>query len=387
LFPDYQAFLKKIKAKNLRITLNLHPADGIRFWDNAYEEMAQAFGVNPETKEYIPFDIADANFINRYFSILHKPYEKSGVDFWWVDWQQGISSKMEGLDPLWALNHYHYLDIAVNNIPLILSRYSGIGSHRYPVGFSGDTYVTWETLKYLPYFTANASNIGYTWWSHDIGGHQAGYMENELYVRFIQYGVFSPINRLHCSNSETMTKEPWAYNNGAGAISKEYLRFRHRMIPYLYSASYKTHKDGLALIEPLYYQWDNEEAYLFNEEYLFGGELLLAPITEKAIDGFACVNAWIPEGKWTDIFTGDGYQAGPEGKTVTLLRELEFIPVLAREGAILPLSMEPGNSIMNPEKLEIWSYLGNNEYILYEDGILEQKQGEFFTILNPSIKK
>ena len=147
LFPDYRDFLKKVKSYGVKITLNLHPADGIRWWDDNYTDMARAMGVNPATAQKIPFDIADDTFINEYFDKILHPYEKDGVDFWWIDWQQGTKSSVEGLDPLWSLNHYHYLDNAANRLsPLILSRYAGAGSHRYPIGFSGDTYISWNTL-------------------------------------------------------------------------------------------------------------------------------------------------------------------------------------------------------------------------------------------------
>ena len=132
------------------------------------------------------------------------------------------------MDTLWSLNHYLYLDNAADTqTPLILSRYAGVGSHRYPLGFSGDTHVTWKTLGYLPYFTATASNVGYTWWSHDIGGHMQGEKSDELYTRHVQFGVLSPINRLHGSSELTMSKEPWRYLNGAGAVAENWLRFRH----------------------------------------------------------------------------------------------------------------------------------------------------------------
>ena len=381
LFPDYRAFLNKIKEKNLKITLNLHPADGFRWFEDCYADMAKALGRDPDTGEWIKFDIADTNFINAYFSRVHKPYERDGVAFWWIDWQQGASSGMEGLDPLWALNHYHYLDSGKESAnPLILSRYSGVGSHRYPLGFSGDTIITWETLDYLPEFTATASNVGYTWWSHDIGGHMFGEKGNELYLRHIQYGVLSPINRLHCCNTECVTKEPWAYGNGAGEIAKKWLRFRHRLIPYLYTASYNTHKNGVPLVEPLYYEWKTPDAYRFKNEYLFGGALLVAPATRKAgKDGYARIKAYLPEGVWTDIFTGVKYTAPKGGKRITFLREMESVPTLIREGGVLPLSLDKGNAVDNPHKLEILSYEGTGEYTLYEDGRTAEKAGELFT--------
>ena len=179
LFPNYKRFLQELHEKNLHTTLNLHPALGVRYFEDCYQDMANAVGVDPKTEQQIPFDMTDETFVNAYFKVLHKPYEHDGVDFWWIDWQQGLDSKLEGLDPLWALNHYHFLDNGVEHAPLILSRYSGIGSHRYPLGFSGDTLVTWESLGYLPYFTATASNAGYCWWSHDIGGHMCGYKDED----------------------------------------------------------------------------------------------------------------------------------------------------------------------------------------------------------------
>lgn len=383
LFPDYKSFLKKIEELNLKITLNVHPADGIRWWEDMYEQMATEMGIDPKTKQKVNFNIADTHFINEYFKILHKPYEKDGVSFWWVDWQQGTDSGLDGLDPLWALNHYHYLDDAVNHdVPLILSRYAGVGSHRYPLGFSGDTIITWDTLKYLPYFTLTASNIGYTWWSHDIGGHMSGEMNEELYLRHVQFGVFSPINRLHCSDAETTSKEPWYYGNGAGRIAEDWLRLRHRMIPWLYSLSYRTHKEGVALIEPLYYKWpEDKEAYEMKEEYVFGDNLLVAPVVSPLKeDGYAYTEVWLPEGKWTDIFTGDEYDIEKGGKKKTLLRKLESIPVLAKAGTIIPLSMDKGNFAGNPQNLEIDVYSGNGSFVLFEDGSEGSKiKGEVFT--------
>ena len=286
----------------------------------------------------------------------------------------------EKYDPLWALNHYHYYDNATKHtVPLILSRYAGVGSHRYPVGFSGDTEISWRTLAYLPYFTATSTNVGYTWWSHDIGGHNFGEKSNELFARHLQYGVFSPITRLHCTNSEVLTKEPWAYG-AAGAVAEEFLRFRHKLIPYLYTANYFNCVEGTALIEPMYYEWDEFSAYNYKEEYRFGTQLIVAPVTQKIYpDGYARVRAWIPQGKWTDIFTGDVYEAGQGGKEVCMLRGIESIPVLAKEGGILPLSLDNGNAVRNPEKMAVWMYEGTGEYSLYEDGLDEQNTNVLFT--------
>ena len=87
LFPDYRAFLKDLRARNLKITLNLHPSFGVRYYEDMYEEMANAMGVDPTTEQVIPFNISNPHFLKAYLEILHHPYEKDGVDFWWIDWQ------------------------------------------------------------------------------------------------------------------------------------------------------------------------------------------------------------------------------------------------------------------------------------------------------------
>ena len=182
LFPDHRELLDWLHNKGFKVTLNVHPSQGIRFFEDAYVPMCRRLGIDPETKESIKFDPADPEFMKAYFEVLHRPLEDEGVDFWWIDWQQGTKTKIPGLDPLWALNHYHTLDSGRGERrPLILSRYSGLGSHRYPLGFSGDTKVTWKSLDFQPYFTNSAANAGYTWWSHDIGGHMQGIQDDELY--------------------------------------------------------------------------------------------------------------------------------------------------------------------------------------------------------------
>lgn len=370
LFPDPPAFLRALHSRGLHVTLNLHPASGVRYYEDAYPEMADAMGVDPKTEAVIPFDASSERFMEAYFRILHHPYEKEGVDFWWIDWQQGTTSAKAGLDPLWVLNHAHYLDHAARHRhPLIMSRYAGIGSHRYPVGFSGDTTISWETLRLMPYFTATAANSGYSWWSHDIGGHHLGIKDDELYLRFLQFGVFNPINRMHCTDSPMLTKEPWAYENGIGQLSARTLRLRHRMIPFLYSANHLTATEGLALCEPLCYRYpDAPESYRYPNEYLFGQHFLVAPVTEHSRSGgLSETPVWLPEGVWTDFFTGDTYRVGAGGAEITAVRPLDSIPVFAESGAVMVLSGDPGNACDNPHALEISVWNGDGRFDLYED--------------------
>lgn len=369
LFPDYHAFLQDLKRRHLKVTLNVHPAAGVRFFEDAYPDMARAMGVDPESKQRIEFDISDPKYIAAYFKYLHHGYEADGVDFWWIDWQQGKKTKVPGLDPLWPLNHYHYIDSARNGKRgIILSRYAGVGSHRYPLGFSGDSAITWRTLAFQPYFTATASNIGYTWWSHDIGGHHMGVRDDELYLRWLQLGVLSPINRLHSTSNAFLGKEPWKYQKSTEYMATDWLRLRRRLIPYLYSANYQTYQNGRALIEPMYYSHpDDPEAYQVKNQFLFGPSLIAAPITEhtNAKTLMAPVKVWLDGEKYTDFFTGNVYH---RRGFVTMYRTLESFPLLAKAGTILPLDMdETSNGAELPTDLELVLFNGNGAYELYED--------------------
>ena len=368
LFPDHRAFLKALHDRGLRVTLNLHPADGVRWFDDCYPETARAVGIDPDTKQTVRFRCGSDDFWNAYFDHVHKPMEKEGVDFWWIDWQQGQTSDVEGLDPLLALNHYHYLDNAENGeIPLILSRYGGPGSHRYPLGFSGDTVIGWEALAFQPYFTVTAANAAYGWWSHDIGGHMQGYRDDDLYLRWLEFAVFAPILRLHSTSSHLLGKEPWKYRQDVCESAKKWLTFRHRLIPYTFSLDRRYHEQGIAPCEPMYYaDPDEPEAYRVPNQYRFGSELIVCPITapQQKENGMGRVEAWIPEGTYTDVFTGQTYR-GP--CRLPLSRELYTIPVLAGAGAVLPLSADEGNGCANPTVLEVWLFKGDGDFTMIED--------------------
>lgn len=351
LFPDPPAFLAELHRRGLRTTLNLHPHEGVQPFEDAFPAMASALGVDPEAGVGVPFDITNERFAEAYFDVLHRPMEKDGVDFWWIDWQQGQLSNVPGVDPLWMLNHLHFADSASG---LIFSRYAGPGSQRYPVGFSGDSIISWESLRFQPHFTATASNIGYGWWSHDIGGHIFGVRDDTLTVRWLQLGVFSPINRLHSSSNPFLQKEPWDYPRQARDAFGAALRFRHRLVPYLHTMNHRA-AAGDPLVRPMY--WEHPAAYDVPTQFLFGDSLLVAPITDPSdeVTLMGATDAWLPEGRWADIFTGRAYEAGPGGQHLRLHRDDQSIPALLRAGAALPLTADASvRPETNPPALELF---------------------------------
>ena len=374
LFPDYKKFISDLHKRGISVSLNLHPSDGVVAYEEMYPQMAEAMGIDAETKEPVNFNFADPKFVENYFKILLHPYEADGVDFWWIDWQQGITTEIPGADPLWLINHFHSVDMeSRKKRPMILSRYAGLGSHRYPLGFSGDAFMNWESLEFQPYFTACASNVGYGWWSHDIGGHMMGGHDDELMVRWVQLGVFSPVFRLHSSSGELLGKEPWNYSERAEKIIKRYMRLRHKLIPYLYTMNYRASEHNRPLVEPLYHRYPYDGTVYdgkYRNEFFFGTELIVSPITKKCGSvGMACADTYLPDGKWYDVLNGRAYEGNRKYK---IYRKTEDIPVFAKAGAIIPLSdiekLENINDTSNPRDMEILVYPGaDNSFEMYED--------------------
>ena len=370
-FPDPKRFMDSLHERGMRITLNVHPADGIRPHEEMYEAMAKELGKDISREEPVAFEITDPAFLSAYFKYAHHPNEEKGVDFWWLDWQQGGITKMEGLDPLWMLNHFHFLDSARNGKrPMTFSRYAGPGSHRYPVGFSGDTVVTWESLKFQPYFTSTASNIGYGWWSHDIGGHMNGYKDDELEGRWYQLGVFSPVNRLHSTKNEFNGKEPWRFNPEIHSMMNEFLQLRHKMVPYLYTMNYRAYAQDTPLVLPMYYYNPRcLESYRVPNEYYFGTGLIVAPITSPRLSGLnrAKERVWLPEGTFIDFFSGTIYEGG---RMMDMYRDINTMPVFAKAGAVIPMTEEIDavSTCGNPSSLTLKVYAGaDGSFSLYED--------------------
>jgi alpha-glucosidase len=339
LFPDPARFLDWAHEKGLRVTLNLHPAEGVQSFEEIYPRFARAMGVDPSRREPIPFRITDRRFVRHYFQLLHHPLEDEGVDFWWIDWQQGETSELTGLDPLPWINHLHFRDSARRGRrPMIYSRWGGLGNHRYPIGFSGDTYATWSALQFQPFFTATASNVLFGWWSHDIGGHMGGATPPELYARWVQFGAMSPCLRLHATKDRRAERRPWKYPPSVFRAAREAFHWRYQLVPYIYTMARLASDTAICLCRPMYYDYpEHADAYVARYQYFFGDQMIAAPIVHPADPqtGMAAVDVWVPEGTWIDYTTRETF-TGP--RWVRLVGDLERVPMLMRAGGILPLA-------------------------------------------------
>ncbi len=383
LFPEPEKFIDNLHSLNLRTALNLHPAEGVHDHEEAYPQMAAAMGVDPKSKKPIEFDIASKEFTRHYFELLHYPLEAQGIDFWWLDWQQGVKSKTEGLDPLFWLNHLHYFDLGRNPLKrsFIFSRWPGLGGHRYPIGFSGDTVVSWESLDFQPYFTATAANVAFGWWSHDIGGHCEGIEDSELYLRWVQYGVFSPILRLHSTNNPWCERRPWGYDETILKHTRDAMQLRHALVPLLYTANYRNAKFGEPAILPMYYDYpEHPHAYSCPQQYLYCQQLVAAPFTRpmEPDTKLSRQTVWLPKGNWYRFDTGEYYSGG---FWYAVYGDLGDIPVFAKAGSILPMAADvTSNGTDNPDRLIVRIFAGDSGHFeLYEDDGTTQafKKGQY----------
>lgn len=375
LFPDPEAFLLELHSRGLRVTVNVHPADGIQGHEDCYPTVARAMGQDPDDDLPVAFDPTDPKFLRTYLEDVHHPLEAQGVDFFWLDWQSGRISRMPGLDPLWLLNHLHFLDSGrpggpLGARPMTFSRYAGLGSHRYPVGFSGDTVITWDSLAFQPEFTATASNVGYGWWSHDVGGHMHGVKDDELATRWVQLGVVSPILRLHSTSHPFNSKEPWTFGDEANRVMSRYLRFRHQLLPYLSTMARRANVECRPLVEPMYHLYPMQEAaYSVPNQFLFGTSLLAAPVTEPRDPATlrAKTAVWLPDGDWVDVLTGLAYRGG---RRIACFRDIDTMPLFARAGAVFP--MIPESTVSNetgpPDSIDLWVVAGaDGAFTITED--------------------
>jgi hypothetical protein len=376
LFPDPVGTLEFIHKMGLKSGLNLHPAGGIYPHEELYLQMAEAVGVDPASKEPVSFDLENPQFAKPYFNYLHHPQEEQvGIDFWWMDWQQGNPSRLPHLNLLWWINHLHYIDLGRNKVKrsFLFSRWGGLGNHRYPIGFSGDTIISWASLAFQPYLTATAANVGFGWWSHDIGGHMGGITDAELFTRWVQFGVFSPIMRLHSTKDPFLERRPWGYDRETYRIVRDYMQLRHALIPYLYTMAWRDHQYGIPLSRPMYYSWPSlDQAYTCPNQYEFGSELVVAPFV-KPIESdtrFSRQAVWLPEGLWFNYFSGRSYLVNsPEGEWFSEYGTIEETPVFAKAGAIIPMGPAVDwGGVENPYFLSLRLFPGaSNSFHLYED--------------------
>lgn len=364
IFREPKKMVEFLHNNNIKVGLTIDPSNGLGDIDPVFRETTKY--LQPNKDNIIPFNVLDARFIDVYLKFYIHPLDNLGVDFYFIDY-----ADKNNLKKLSILKHYQYYDMMryAARRPLIYGYNSGLVPHRYSILYSGKSIVSWDTLKTIPLFNINSSNNGVTWWSHDIGGFYKGVEDNELYIRFVQLGTFSPIMKLCSEKGKYYKREPWRWGIKTFDITRNYLQLRHRLIPYIYSEAYKLSRYGTPLLQPLYYK--HPQMYddpLYHNEYYFGSELFISPILnskdyvmDRVIHKF-----FIPDGVWYDFITGKKFPGNR--KYVSFFRDQDY-PVFVKMGAIIP--MAAGEDVFDtkpPKNMEIQIFPGqSNTFLMYED--------------------
>lgn len=376
LFSNPKKMIDYLHKSGIRLGLNINPVPGILPYEPSYDVLAHTL---KKQEDILVFNVMNDAVIENYFNFLIHPLDKMGVDFYWID----ETTKKERENAI--LDYYHTEDMKKDyqKRPMLLSRNVTSAPHRYPVLYSGKTIVSWDTLKMIPFHNALASNIGVSYWAHDIGGYYKGTEDNELYTRYVQLGVFSPILKFGADKGKYYKREPWKWSIKTYSIVKKYLQLRHQLIPYLYSEAYKYHQYGMPMVMPIYHKFpEMYDDVNYRNGYYFGTELFVSPIVTKKdyIMNRSIHKFFLPDGMWYDFVTGKKF---PGGKNYISFFKEEDYPVFAKAGSIITLGKNQElNDTTPPKDMEIQIFPGrSNTYHLYEDdGVSELYQKDYYLL-------
>lgn len=201
-----------------------------------------------------------------------------------------------------------------------------IGSQRFPGSWAGDTQVTWEGMRGALRGGLSAAFTSEAWWGHDIGGFVGAQPSPELYTRWVQFGLLSPLSRFH----GTTPREPWHYGPTAVEVTRHYTQLRYRLVPYLLAAAQEATARGLPVLRPMVLEFPAEPLIdQVDDQYLMGGDLLVAPVFEP---GVASRSVYFPAVEWYPY--GGGQPVSPAIRRAPA--PLERVPLYVRSGALLP---------------------------------------------------
>jgi len=371
IMPDPKAMFDQLHQEHFKVVLHVAYPTGIREMKGTVRDTCDT-GKRAEPQA------------SCYWG-MHRPVLATGVDGWWPD-------EGDALDlPSRLVRNRMYWDAyqmdRPNERPYALHRNGAAGMARYASFlWTGDVSSLWVTLKNQVPIGINSGLSGIPYWGTDIGGFvPTPEFTGELYVRWFQFGAFCPLFRSH--GRVWTLRLPWGWNQGAPTgdiaaetrfvipdaeyhnaavepIIKKYLELRYRMMPYLYSAVRECTQSSLPIMRSLWLHYaDDPTAVARGDEYLWGRDILVAPVVEKAATERTL---YLPRGAWYDFWTNEKHDGGKE---ITRKVDLETMPLFVRAGAIIPMGpvkQYTGEKVDGP--LDVSVYPGaDGSFLLYED--------------------
>lgn len=378
---DQNILYKYYQSKKQKFGLTINPELPIYQNDPLYNSFQ---GVLNNYHNYLSFIPLNNNTISAYLNTVVNNLKSTGINLFNIDYYNEADKQ-----GLFLLNHYHYVIANLNELGIILSRNPGIAPHRYPIIYSGRTKVSWDTLKVLPTYNNSAANLGISWHAHAIGGYYGGIEDDELYLRYIQFGVFNPILILAGDTGKYYKREPWKWNQINLSVIREYMQLRNKLIPYIYNEGYTYHQYGVPIIQPLYYKYPkiyDEPNYV--NQYFFGSKIMISPIVKKKNHEMNRVvqRIFIPNGIWYDYTSGKKFAGN---KYYVNFYKDEDYPIFVKEGSIIPMSLDDTTDV--PKNMEIQIFPAENglygSYELYEDDGISLNRNQNYLITKMNLDK
>ncbi len=336
-YPDPAGFFRWCHGQGLQVALNDHPLD-VRSDDKHYRPYLEKAGTaararpasyNKKRLEMIDVDICDKREARAFLEVCHSHIMDAGLDFWWND---GCKGRLNGAVNQLVCNKLMFEESRRDGRRgMLLARYGGLGSHRYGAFFTGDTLSCWEVLRTQCEFNIRAGHVGMGYVSHDIGGFfmpcPSPLMDPILYLRWLQFGVFSPVFRFH-SAPGSGSRKPWDYGEDVGRMALRWLKARNSLIPYIYAAAREHYDAGVPLVRGIFFDRPlDEKAYVF-DQYMFGPSILVAPILSAENHR----TAYLPEGEWYKFETSERIAGGRE---IGVGAGMGDVPAYVRAGSVI----------------------------------------------------
>lgn len=378
---DQNILYKYYQSKKQKFGLTINPELPIYQNDPLYNSLQEKLN---NYHNYLSFIPLNNNTISAYLNTVVNNLKSTGINLFNIDYYNEADKQ-----GLFLLNHYHYVIANLNELGIILSRNPGIAPHRYPIIYSGRTKVSWDTLKVLPTYNNSAANLGISWHAHAIGGYYGGIEDDELYLRYIQFGVFNPILILAGDTGKYYKREPWKWNQINLSVIREYMQLRNKLIPYIYNEGYTYHQYGVPIVQPLYYKYPkiyDEPNYV--NQYFFGSKIMISPIVKKKNHEMNRVvqRIFIPNGIWYDYTSGKKFAGN---KYYVNFYKDEDYPIFVKEGSIIPMSLDDTTDV--PKNMEIQIFPAENglygSYELYEDDGISLNRNQNYLITKMNLDK
>ncbi len=357
-FPDLAGMVRELGARGFKISLWELPyvsssapryqeaaAAGYFLYDEQGQIICADFGV-PPADGYIRAVLDFTNPAARaWWQDQHRPWLRAGVAVFKTDFGEGVPRaarawngmtgvELHNLYPLLYTAAVHEVITQETGRPgMVWGRSGWAGIQRYPAQWGGDPKTDVWSMRSSLWGGLNMALSAPGIWAHDIGGFYGPPPLPELYIRWAQFGMFSPLTRAH----GTTPREPWEFGQRALAIFRRYAKLRTRLNPYLYAMAWASHADGLPMLRPLMLEFPADPVTArIDDSYLLGNALLVAPIFSDSPEPVAR-QLYLPAGEWIDFWTDERYTGGTY---LTRNAPLETIPVYVRVGSIVPLGPE-----------------------------------------------